>query len=202
MTFNLVNEKFELNVQPLSRAARHESSDSDILDLLSGVLCRHRNSFYHKIEEQGKVCNKWCYLSIWLSTFVLCGIITRSSVDTNVPHCCLWRLLREDSLTCLLNRLGRKLLAFHSRDLCQQSGKTKLGFCFLSLCWFIFSSFSSGGTFWSLSVNLNTSLWEEGCYVRSVWVAGKGQFLCQGWVAGCIDKVKSKNKINKKSGSV
>lgn len=140
MTFNLVNEKFELNVQPLSKAVWHESSDSDILDLLSGMLCRHCSSFYHKIEEQGKVCNKWCYLIIWLSTFVLCGIITRFSFDTYVPHCCLWRLWREEGLTCLLTRLWRKLLPFHSRDMGELSGKTKLVLfllLFLMLFYFI-----------------------------------------------------------------
>lgn len=86
--------------------------------------------FKQKTEEEAIACCKRCYLSIWLSAFVLCRIITQSRVDTNVPQCCLQRLLKEGSLTCLLNSPQRKLLAFRSRDLCQLRCKSKLRFCF------------------------------------------------------------------------
>ncbi len=76
----------------------HRMPFADILDLLSCMLCRKWNSFQHKTEGEEEVSHVWCYLSIWLSTFVLRGIITWCSADVNVPQCCLQRLLKEGRL--------------------------------------------------------------------------------------------------------
>lgn len=118
------------NTQALNKGLHYESSSSDILDLLSAMLCRKCNFFFFLQKTEEEACCKRCYLRIWLSKFVLCRIITQSRVDTNVPQCRLQRLLKEGSLTCLLNSPQRKLLAFRSRDLCQLRCKSKLRFCF------------------------------------------------------------------------
>lgn len=73
VTFHLINEMFWHDICNLSVC--HKSLDADILDWVSCMLCRKWNSFQHKTGGEGKVCHMWCYLSIWLSTFVLRGII-------------------------------------------------------------------------------------------------------------------------------
>lgn len=117
VTFHVVNQMFGHDIQPSVKdcVINHRM-------LTFWMPCRKWKSFQHKTVGEGKVCHIWCYPGIWLSTFVLWGIIAWSSADVNMPQCCLQCLLKEDSLSCPLNSSQKELVVVHDRDLCQVSG--------------------------------------------------------------------------------
>lgn len=75
-------------------------------------------------------CGTRCYLNIWLSTFILRGIITWCSADVNVPQRRLQYLRREGGLSCPLNGTRRELGAVNGVDLCQLRATSKHSFIY------------------------------------------------------------------------